>query len=338
MLKGRLSLALMVGLPALLPVLLCLAEGPGTAITACLIAGYAVAFGIDNLVVVSPYVRKLSSGWQFAYRSVGLVVALLVQLALPLVAGAVLTGHGIGEMFAMLVTAPGRYSAVLEQIHPEVAAFGAAFMAAASVWTLTNAEREHVWLPIENVLRRHANVWRATTLIAIAGVSAVGAFWYSWPFAVAGFAGIAVFFGIEIFKHVIEGSEGNTGNGRKNVPGWKMLALIEAIEAVFSLDTGIGSLSLSSNVVVIVVGLLAGILLMRSLNVRLSKGGRLTELIHLEAGAYWTMLILALQLVVGLTGNVPDWTGMAASTVIIGAAAAHSALHARNKRLGERHA
>jgi hypothetical protein len=81
---------------------------------------------------------------------------------------------------------------------------------------------------------------------------------------------------------------------------------LNLLDAAFSLDSVIGAFALTTNVIIITVGLGIGAYFVRSLTVFLVHQGTLDSLIYIEHGAHWAILGLALAMLAGLFMHVPE--------------------------------
>ena len=77
-----------------------------------------------------------------------------------------------------------------------------------------------------------------------------------------------------------------------------MMAFIylELLDASFSLDGVIGAFALSTNLLIIALGLGIGAYFVRSITIYLYESGTLTHYRYLEHGAFWAIIALALMM------------------------------------------
>lgn len=87
-----------------------------------------------------------------------------------------------------------------------------------------------------------------------------------------------------------------------------MFLRLEVLDASFSFDGVIGAFALSNNVFVIMAGLGAGALWVRSMTVHLVRTGTLAKFRFLEHGAHWAIGVLGVMMLLKLYHvELPEW-------------------------------
>ncbi len=105
------------------------------------------------------------------------------------------------------------------------------------------------------------------------------------------------------------------GAGRSGLLGFLYLILLDAS---FSLDAVIGSFAISNDIVIIVLGLSAGAMFVRSLTLHFVHQGTLERYVFLEHGAYYAIGALAVIMLVSILHPVPEVITGLAGLVFIG--------------------
>ena len=108
---------------------------------------------------------------------------------------------------------------------------------------------------------------------------------------------------------------------------------LEVLDATFSFDGVIGAFAITSDPVIIAIGLGIGAMYIRSLTVFLVRKGTLGEYVYLEHGAQWAIGALAVVLLVTIKYEVPEVVTGLIGVGFIGAALVSSII--RNKRGAE---
>jgi hypothetical protein len=86
---------------------------------------------------------------------------------------------------------------------------------------------------------------------------------------------------------------------------------LEVLDASFSFDGVIGAFAITSDVVIIMLGLAIGAMFVRSLTVFLVHKGTLDEYVYLEHGAHYAIGILAIIMLASVKYHIPEWfTGL----------------------------
>jgi hypothetical protein len=109
---------------------------------------------------------------------------------------------------------------------------------------------------------------------------------------------------------------------------------LEVIDASFSFDGVIGAFAISTDPIVIALGLgLIGAMFVRSITIFLVRKGTLNDYVYLDHGAHWAIGALAILLIVSIATPVPEIvTGLIGVFLII---AAFVTSVVRNKRLAK---
>jgi hypothetical protein len=105
---------------------------------------------------------------------------------------------------------------------------------------------------------------------------------------------------------------------------------LEVIDASFSFDGVVGAFAITSDPVVIALGLGVGAFFIRSITIYLVRTGSLARYVYLEHGAMWAIGALAAVLVVSIAHEVPEWLTGGLGVGFIGAALISSVR--RNRR------
>ena len=109
---------------------------------------------------------------------------------------------------------------------------------------------------------------------------------------------------------------------------------LEVLDASFSFDGVVGAFAITSDPIIIAIGLGIGAMFIRSLTVFLVRKGTLSEYVYLEHGAFWAIGALAVLLLITIEYDVPEVvTGLIGVGLIL---AAFASSVVRNKRDGRR--
>ena len=118
---------------------------------------------------------------------------------------------------------------------------------------------------------------------------------------VAGIVGLILFV-------IMEGIAGSLSmeNGGVAKSGLALFIYLNVLDSAFSLDGVVGAFALTTNLLIIVVGLGIGAYFVRSLTIHFVRQKTLTELVYLEHGAHWAILGLAVAMLANLVVHVPE--------------------------------
>ncbi|PZS29554.1 MAG: hypothetical protein DLM58_15240, partial [Pseudonocardiales bacterium] len=102
------------------------------------------------------------------------------------------------------------------------------------------------------------------------------------------------------------------------------------LDASFSFDGVVGAFAITSDPIIIAIGLGVGAMFIRSLTVYLVRKGTLAEYVYLEHGALWAIGALAVLLLLTMKYEVPEVVTGLIGVGFIGAALVSSIV--RNRR------
>jgi hypothetical protein len=282
---------------------------------------------------------------------VGILVAVFgMRLVFPLLIVGVTADMGMIEVAKLALNDPAAYSAKLMAHHAEIAAFGGAFLLLVFLNFLFDDEKDTHWFHwLENKLTDLASIPAMSvflTLIAILVMASAVPDQSRLVVVIAGIWGIVVYVGVQVIGHLLEGkddeeeeeSESTSSNTKGNIvkAGIGGFLYLEVLDASFSFDGVIGAFAITSDVVIIMLGLAIGAMFVRSMTIYLVEKGTLEAYIYLEHGAHYAIGALALIMLASGTGlHVPELvTGFIGIVFIVWAVMSSIAYSKRNAEIG----
>jgi hypothetical protein len=292
---------------------------------AAILAVMEVSLSFDNAVVNASVLKTWNEFWQKLFLGVGIIIAVFgMRLVFPLVIVAVAANLGISEVWNLAMTDPKAFSMHLTNHHAEVAAFGGMFLLLVFLNFLLDPEKELHWLGhVEEKLGslgKVSSVSVMVALLALMGSMSLVAEGQKLVVLMSGLWGILVYVGVDMLSGLLESSEETDGNvgdmvKRGGVAGFLYL---EVLDASFSFDGVIGAFAITSDVVIIMLGLAIGAMFVRSLTVYLVKKGTLDEYVYLEHGAHYAIGILALIMLASMKFHIEEiFTGLVGVAFIV---------------------
>jgi hypothetical protein len=135
----------------------------------------------------------------------------------------------------------------------------------------------------------------------------------------SGMLGVAVYVGVDWVSSLLEEEEHDPAIGKMIARGSiGAFMYLEVLDASFSFDGVIGAFAITSDVVIIMLGLAIGAMFVRSLTVFLVEKGTLEEFVFLEHGAHYAIGILALIMFASVRYDIPEWiTGLSGVAFIL---------------------
>lgn len=264
-----------------------------------------ITLSFDNAVVNARVLARMSLIWQKRFLTWGIFFAVfLTRAVLPIliVAGSVWISPLVVAKLAF--TDAARYGELLEGAHYVIASFGAVFLMMVGLkYFFDDAKKTH-WLDvIEKHLARSGRI--EAIEIAIVLVLLLSAAFivpaHGLEILIAGLVGMISYILVQGIASAFEVEEEQLTSA-----GFALFVYLNVLDAAFSLDSVVGAFALSTNLLVITVGLGIGAYFVRALTVYMVQEKTLDSLIYLEHGAHWAILGLAGAMFLGLVMNVPE--------------------------------
>lgn len=279
--------------------------GMDAVVIAALLVVLEVSLSFDNAVVNARVLENMSPIWQRRFLTWGIFFAVfLTRAVLPvfIVAASVLMNPI--EIARLAFSDAEAYGALLDGAHYVIASFGAVFLMMVGFKYFFDDAKETHWFEI---VERHLVRWGRVEAIEIALVlfmllaAAIIVPAHALEILFAGLIGMIVFI-------LVQGIAGSFEVEEKSVTsaGLALFVYLNVLDAAFSLDSVVGAFALSTNLLVITVGLGIGAYFVRSLTVYMVAEKTLDSFVYLEHGAHWAILGLATAMFLGLIFHVPE--------------------------------
>lgn len=259
----------------------------------------------DNAVVNAKVLERMSPLWQRRFLTWGIAIAVFgTRFVLPILIVSVALWMSPWYITKLAITDPAEYGHLLESVHASITAFGGAFLLMVSLKYFFNKAKRVHWI---HVIEAHMVKWGRIEAIEIAlalsllGVLASLTHFNPVSVLIAGIVGIVLFI-------IMEGVAGSLSleAGEIAQSGVTLFVYLNILDSAFSLDGVVGAFALTTNLLIIVVGLGIGAYFVRSLTLYMVQKRTLTELVYLEHGAHWAILGLAIAMFANLLVHVPE--------------------------------
>ena len=245
-----------------------------------------VSLSFDNAVVNAKILKNMDKIWQKRFLTWGIIIAVFgMRFIFPILIVALAANIGIIETIEIALNEPHKYHEILLHTENLIYAFGGGFL-----WMVFSdflfEEKEVRWIkPLEKTAEKFGKVNNISLIIAmIIGILVVYEI-KSYQVAIAYFLGILSY---SLLKGV---NEALSSEGVKN--GLMGLLYLEVLDASFSFDGVIGAFAITSNILIIMLGLGIGAMFVRSLTIWMVEKGVLNEYKYLEHGAHYAIGVLA---------------------------------------------
>ena len=334
--------------------------GTGLALTAIL-AILEVSLSFDNAVVNATVLVRMNPFWQKLFLTVGVAIAVFgMRLVFPLLIVAATAKLNPVEAVRLALEKGdpdkhGTYGYLLHQAHPAIAAFGGMFLLMLFL-DFVFEERELTWLSwIERPLARIGKLDQLSVIIAM-GALVLSAYTLGKSadtaqpdristVLVSGVLGLMTYLLVnglgEFFDEASDAEDEDENEleaelSKKRVmhvvgkAAFFLFLYLEVLDASFSFDGVVGAFAITSDPIIIAIGLGVGAMFIRSLTVFLVRKGTLSEYEYLEHGALWAIGALAVILLITIEYEVPEVVTGLIGVAFIGAAFISSLV--RNRR------
>jgi hypothetical protein len=259
-----------------------------------------ISLSFDNAIVNARVLDRMTPGQQQFFLTWGLVIPVFgVRFLGPLVMVALAGQVGLGEALDAALHHPDHYRELLE---------------IAEHYFFDEAKTLHWWTALEKRLSAAGRIEAlevAVALIVLLVLVAIAPGEMRGDLMVCGVLGVV----LQLLATSLADAFGDEAEAGARVAAGGGLAsflYLELLDASFSLDGTIGAFAITSNIILILVGLGLGALFIRSLTLMLARERALEELIYLEHGAHYAIGALGLLMLAGIPLAVhhlhlPEW-------------------------------
>jgi hypothetical protein len=279
-----------------------------------------VSMSFDNACVNEQKLKHMTPFWQQIFFWLGIPIAVAgMRFYVPLQIVSLIEGSSLHSAYNMAINAPEQFSVSLSKAHASIAAFGGAFLLLTALDFFGGDEKEHDWLPGENILKA-INPFRSIVAVALTAVA-----WYftnQRAVFTAGCAGILVFALMGFIKAGMEKIDSKLADStimalRLLQGGLGGFLYLEVLDASFSLDGVVAAFAISKNIWVVAAGLGVGAIFVRQLTLWMVKTGASATFKYLPNGAFASIFVLSITMFISIFHEVPDFIVSAMSVGFI---------------------
>ena len=278
----------------------------------CILVILEVTFSFDNAVINSKILERMSPFWQQLFLTVGIIFAVfIVRFALPVFIVMISSQLGFGQVIDLALNHAHEYSKTLHEAAPMINAFGGTFLMMIGINYFMDRNKDIHWLQrIESWLSRFGQYESFKILITLS--IAMGLYFtvdekYQTTVLAASITGTILHIALDLFGRYFSSKQSDS----KKLIGMAAFAsflYLNVLDASFSLDGVIGAFAITNDVLLIMAGLGAGALWVRSLTVYLVRAKTLGKYQYLEHGAHWAILALGIVMLTKLYHvEPPEW-------------------------------
>lgn len=302
------------------------------------LAALEITFSVDNAVVNTRILERMSYAWQQAFLTVGMVIAVFgVRVILPLYIVSLAAHLDMGSVINLALNNPDEYGHRLEDSHVMISSFGGIFLLMIFL-DFFFQKRQTKWLVgIEKILEKAGKLESLSVIIALATLLGISSMLDGEDQKVAitsGVIGLLLYLLMNSLDTLLEKSKMSTSlqSTAQNTFKAGLIGFIylNVIDASFSLDGVIGAFAITDKILLIAVGLGVGALYVRVITLHMLRHQVLNRYKFMEHGAHYAIGILAALMLVSLKYEVSDIiTGLSGVAFVV-TAVVHS--YIENKR------
>lgn len=281
------------------------------------------SLSFDNAVVNAGILAGWDEKWRRRFLTWGIFVAVFgMRLVFPVLIVAVAAGIGPVKAVDLAINDSAEYGRVLAAAHHQIAAFGGAFLMMVYLRFFVARHKTEHWLevlerPLSRLGKLESIEAALTLLIVLAASWVIANPVRQGEFVVAGVWGVVVFIVVKGLAALLGGDEQEAHRQvvRQGVAGFLYL---EVLDASFSFDGVVGAFAMTSDLLVIALGLGTGAMFVRSFTLLLVERGTLDTYRYLEHGAFWAVGALAAIMLGGVEFHIPEAvTGLFGALLIV---------------------
>lgn len=271
-----------------------------------------VTLSFDNAIINSRVLIRLSPLWQRLFLTVGIFIAVfVVRFLLPVIIVMATSGHSFMNVIHIALYDPVQYGKTLHEAAPTIDAFGGTFLTMIGISYFMNRKKDIHWLHrIERNLTRAGSYenFKAFVMLAVAlALYMTVDESHKSTVLVASIVGTLLHMGLEIFGAYFEKRQ-TRATELVGMAAFGSFMYLEVLDASFSLDGVIGAFAITNDIMLIIAGLGAGAIWVRSMTVYLMRVGALSRYKYMEHGAHWAILALgAIMLIKLYHVEPPEW-------------------------------
>ncbi|WP_148614563.1 DUF475 domain-containing protein [Nocardioides rubriscoriae] len=301
----------------------------GVSITAILIV-LEVSLSFDNAVVNAKVLNRMSEFWVRIFLTVGIIIAVFgMRLLFPLVVVFVTADLSPVDAWQLALEkgdpdTPGTYGYILNAAHPLIAAFGGMFLLMIFLDFVFDEDKDLHWVgPVERALSKAAAFPAITSLVALVWLFTFSRIFHEEAndILLAGVFGMILYLAVNGLGDFFDGGLDDDEDGDADGPpsagvgsavaatgkaAFSLFLYLELLDASFSFDGVIGAFAITSDPIIIALGLGVGAFYVRSITIYLVHQGTLSEYVFLEHGAHWAIGALALLLFISVGPEIPE--------------------------------
>ena len=271
-----------------------------------------ISLSFDNAVVNASVLRGWPDFWLKLFLTVGILIAVFgMRLIFPLAIVAITANMGLIEVAHLALNDPAEYADRLLAHHSQVATFGGIFLMMVFLNFFFDENKDEHWLHwLEKPMQSIASVQGMALFICLILLILAAKFLTAENEVAAiltsGIWGLVTYLGVQVLSGLLERENAGDGTSAIMKGGIAGFIYLEVLDASFSFDGVIGAFAITSDVVIIMLGLAIGAIFVRSITIYLVEKGTLQTYAYLEHGAHYAIGALAVIMLLSIKYHIPE--------------------------------
>ena len=276
------------------------------AVLACL----EIALSFDNAIVNANKLEDMTPIWRQRFLTWGILIAVFgMRIVFPLAIVAIFAWINPFQAIVLALADPDEYSRIISQAHGSISAFGGTFLMMVALRFFVDQEKSVDWFKsMERNLRKCGSMRgfeMAFVLIIIAIFVRYLPEGDRGVFLFSAIMGMVVYILVDGLGNLLDQPQADVAQfGSKG--GLGAFLYLEVLDASFSFDGVIGAFALTTNILLIAIGLGIGAMYVRSMTIMLTEKGTLQEFKYLEHGAFYSIFALSVIMFLQSLLHVPE--------------------------------
>jgi hypothetical protein len=290
-------------------------EGNASGIVSFLIVGAVlaaleIALSFDNAIVNANKLEEMTPVWQRRFLTWGILIAVFgMRIIFPLAIVAIFAWINPFAAMHLALSDPEEYSRIIGHAHGPISAFGGTFLMMVALKFFVDEDKSIHWIEVlEKRLRVCGSIRGfeiALVLVIVLLICRSLPEIEQAPFLTSAVMGLLVFTLVDGLGTYLDNIAGSTAEiGAKG--GLGAFLYLEVLDASFSFDGVIGAFALTTNILLIAIGLGIGAMYVRSMTIMLVERGTLAEFRYLEHGAFYSIFALSVVMFLQSLVHVPE--------------------------------
>ena len=293
-----------------------------------------ISLSFDNAIVNANKLQYMTEVWQRRFLTWGILIAVFgMRIIFPLAIVAVAAQISPWAAVELAIAEPSEYERIIGDAHLSISAFGGTFLMMVGLTYFVDAKKEVHWIhSIETCLQKGAS-FRGLEIVFVL-ITIVSFAWMlpeamASTFLMSALLGLLTFLGVDMLGDLLDVEDETVGTMARG--GLGAFLYLEVLDASFSFDGVIGAFALTTNLLLIAIGLGVGAMYVRAMTIMLVEKGTLTEFRYLEHGAFYSILVLSVIMFTQSLAHVPEVITGLMSAGLIGIAVWSSVLYNRKR-------